>query len=145
MVAWLITMVPGVEQRVITVLNHRLSSRTVGKYMEQLYVEHRMGLSTRLEYAKSGISPCPARFTLVDGVPYADELWCGSGDRCFWARKVEYLRVTTDEHGSERLVWRERKCPDLSKFRDLLGPKAADFTGDRRETESGTAPDPAGT
>ena len=105
MVAWLITMVPGIDQRIITVLNHRLSGKTVAQIMEQLYVHQLTGNASRLRYAKTRKSDCPARMAIVDGLPYADEWWCGSGDRFFWARRVKDLQVTTDEHGNERMVW----------------------------------------
>jgi hypothetical protein len=137
MVAWLVTMVPGIEEHVVTILNYRLSSRRVAEIIEQLYVDQRMGLATRLEYAKTGKSSCPARLALVDGVPYAEELWCGSGDRFLWARKVEDLHVTTDEHGNEKLTWKERKRPGLSKIRELFGPLASELPEDTPSAEPG--------
>ena len=121
MVAWLITMVPGVQEEVITILNYRLSHRTVGAIMERLYVERREGLSGLLEYTKTGKARCPWTISVVDGVPWGEEIWCGSGDRCFWARKVDDLRVVIDPDRKERFVWTERKRPDLSKVRETLG------------------------
>ena len=121
MVAWLITMVPGVQEEVITVLNYRLSNKTVGPIMERLYIERREGLSGLLEYIKTGKARCPWKLANIDGVPYSDELWCGSGDRLFWARKVDNLKVVIDEHGHEKFVWTERKRPDLSQVREALG------------------------
>ena len=125
MVAWLITMVPGVQEEVITVLNFRLSSNSVGAVMERLYVERREGLSALLEYIKTGKARCPWKHGTVDGVPYSEELWCGSGDRIFWARKVDHLKVVTDEHGHEKFVWTERKRPDFSQIRQTLGLPAS--------------------
>ncbi len=121
MVAWLITMVPGVEEDVITVLNYRLSSSRVAAIMERLYVERREGLSSLLEYTKTGKPRCRARVSIVDGVPWSEELMCGSGDRFFWARKVDNLHVVTEVGGRERLIWTERKRPDLSGVRESLG------------------------
>lgn len=121
MVAWLITMVPGLSEEVITALNPRLSNHSVGAIMERLYVERFFGLGGLLEYAKTGKTRCPWQGATVDGVPWSEEVWCGSGDQYFWARKVEKLRVVTDKDGNERLTWSERKRPDLSAFREALG------------------------
>jgi hypothetical protein len=144
MVAWLVTMVPGIEEHVVTILNYRLSSRRVAEIIEQLYVDQRMGLANRLEYAKTGKSSCPARLALVDGVPYAEELWCGTGDRFFWARKVDDLHVTADEHGNEKLTWKEGKRPDLSKIRELFGPPASELLEVDPNAEPDAAPDRGG-
>lgn len=121
MVAWLITMVPGTTEEVITVLNYRLSSRTVGAIMERMYIERREGLSSLVEYAKTGKARCPWKPKNVDGVPWSEELWCGSGDRFFWARKVDNLKVIINNNGQDELTWTERKRPDLTAFRDALG------------------------
>ena len=121
MVAWLITMVPGKEEKIIAILNYRLSSKKVGVLMEQLYANQRQDLCVRLEYAKTGKARCPWRYSLVDGAPYAGELWCGEGDRYFWARTVDNLQVITDKYGNERLTWTERKRPDLRGVREALG------------------------
>lgn len=121
MVAWLITMVPGPTQEVITILNYRFSERTVGAIMERMYVEKFGGLSGLVEYAKTGKAKSPWKPTLVDGVPWAEEMLCGSGDRVFWARKVDNLKVITDENGREELTWDDRKRPDFTAFREALG------------------------
>lgn len=126
MVAWIITAVPGARQEIITILNYRLSGSKVGKIMEQLYVDQGMGLRARVEYAKNGNTRCPARNSLIDGVPYSEELVCGSGDRFFWARKVNDLREVTNQDGKEQLIWNERKRPDFSDLRELLGPSISD-------------------
>ena len=120
MVAWLITMVPGPTEEVITILNYRLSHCTVGAIMERLYIEKREGLSSLLEYARTGKANCRWKLATVDGVPWAEELWCGSGDRIFWARKVDNLKVIKDENGREKFVWRERKRPDLTLVHEAL-------------------------
>ena len=121
MVAWLISMVPGVTEEVITILNYRLSNRTVGVIMERLYVQRREGLRGLLEYTRTGKARSPWQNTTLDGIPWGEELICGSGDRFFWARKVENLKVHIDENGDEKFTWTERKRPDLSKFRETLG------------------------
>jgi hypothetical protein len=141
MVAWLITMVPGIEEHVVTILNYRLSSKSVGAIMEQLYVDQRMGLESRLEYAKTGKGSCPTRISLVDGIPYGEELWCGSGDRYFWARKVDNLCTTTDEQGNVKLTWTERKRPDFSEIRELLGQPALEAPAVSRAAEQNAAAD----
>ena len=87
MVAWLISMVPGVNEEVITILNYRLSNRTVGTIMERLYVERREGLSGLIEYTRTGKAKYPWKLAIVDGVPWSEELWCGSGDRFFWVSR----------------------------------------------------------
>lgn len=120
MVAWIITMVPSPDQEIITILNYRLSGSKVGKIMEQLYMDQRMGMSARVEYAKSGNTRCPVQNAIVDGIPYGEELLCGSGERYFWARKVDDLRVAVDKDGREQLKWKERKRPDLGNLRNLL-------------------------
>jgi hypothetical protein len=130
MVAWLVTLVPGIQEQVVTILNYRLSGKKVAKIVEQLYVDQRMDFADRLEYARTGKSSCPAKPASVDGVPYSEEVLCGSGDRFFWARKVDDLRVTTDEEGNERLTWNERKRPDLSEIRERFGPQASELSDD---------------
>lgn len=120
MVAWLISMVPGINEEVITILNYRLSNRTVGAIMERLYIERREGMNSLLEYTKTGKAKCPWQGTTVDGVPWGEELFCGSGDRFFWARRVDNLKVIVDENGREKFTWTERKRPDLSKVREAL-------------------------
>lgn len=114
-------MVPGPTQEVITVLNYRLSSRTVGAIMERMYVEKRQDLIDLVEYAKTGKTRCPWKLSTVDGVPWSEELWCGSGDRIFWARKVDNLQVIRDKDGMETLTWSERKRPDFTAVRKALG------------------------
>jgi hypothetical protein len=114
-------MVPGTTEEVITILNYRLSHRSVGSIMERLYVEKCEGLNSRLEYTKTRRANCPWKIATVDGVPWAEELWCGSGDRFFWARKVDNLKVIKDESGHEKFVWRERKRPDVTAVRIALG------------------------
>ena len=78
-------------------------------------------MSGLLEYIKTGKARCPWRNSVVDGVPWGEEIWCGSGDRIFLARKVDDLRVAIDPVGKERFLWTERKRPDLSRVRDALG------------------------
>lgn len=121
MIAWLITMTPGSTEEVITVLNYRLSSRTVGAIMERMYIEKREGLSSLVEYAKIGKANCPWKQSVFDSIPYDEKLWCGSGDRYFWARKVDNLEITTDKDGHEKLTWTERKRPDFTAVRKALG------------------------
>jgi hypothetical protein len=121
-VAWLITMVPCLpEEEVVTVLNPRMSSSRVGAIMERLYIERREGLNSLLEYTKTGKARCPWKFSTNDGVPWSDDIWCGSGDRYFRARKVDNLRVVVGAGGHETLVWTERKPPDLSGLKETLG------------------------
>jgi hypothetical protein len=130
MVAWIITEVPGVREEVIMILNYRRSGSKVCKILEQLYIDRWMGLNGRLDYAKTGRTPYPAHYALVDGVPYGEELWCGSGDRFLYARKVDDLRVTIDDDGNEQLVWKERKRPDFSKFQESLRSPVSDSLDD---------------
>jgi len=122
MVAWLITEAPGITEKVVAVVNYRRSSSYVGQLMEQLYVLKHHDPSSWLEYAKSGATRCAARPAVVDGIHRGEELWCGSGDRYFWARKVDNLRAETDEYGREHLLWTERTRPDLKKFVEALKP-----------------------
>jgi hypothetical protein len=121
MVAWLITEVPNPTDVVMTVLNYRLSGSTVGSIMERLYVERRLGLFALLEYAKTGKTPAPWKHGTLDGLPWSEEVWCGSGDRFYWGRKVDSLKITSDGQGPERLIWAERKRPDLSHIREAIG------------------------
>ena len=121
MVAWLITEVPNPTDVVVTILNYRLSGSTVGATMERLYVERRLGLFALLEYVKTGKTPAPWKHATLDGLPWSEEVWCGSGDRFYWGRKVENLRVTSHGQCPERLLWAERKRPDLSHIREAIG------------------------
>jgi len=112
-VAWLITMVPGRTEEVIAILNCRCSGSTVANVMEHLYIMRRCDPSVVLAHAVTGKTPYPAQYSIVDGVSWTEELMCGSGDRRFWARKVDSLRVEDDGHGREIFKWSERKRPDL--------------------------------
>ena len=120
MVAWLITEVPNPTDVVVTVLNYRLSGSTVGTIMERLYVERRLGLFAVLEYVKTGKTPAPWKHATLDGLPWSEEVWCGSGDRFYWGRKVDNLKITSDGQRSECLTWAERKRPDLSHIREAI-------------------------
>ena len=121
MVAWLITEVPNPTDVVVTVLGHGLSGSTVGSIMERLYVERKLGLGGLLEYVKTGKTPAPWKHATLDGIPWSEEVCCGSGDRFYWGRKVDDLKVESDCRGSERLIWSERKRPDLLHIRKALG------------------------
>jgi hypothetical protein len=121
MIAWLITVVPSPTEEVVTILNYRCSSRTVGQTMERLYLERFAGLAARLRYAKNGETRYPYRLTVLNKLPCSDELWCGGGDRLFRARKVDNLKVTTTSHGSESLMWMERARPDLRDIAEIIG------------------------
>jgi hypothetical protein len=121
MVAWLVTEVPNPSDVIVTVLSYRLSGSTVGSIIERLYVERRLGLHALVEYTKSGATPAPWRHAVVDGLSWSEEVWCGSGDRFYWGRKVDKLKVVSADSGVERLTWVERKRPDLSHVREAIG------------------------
>lgn len=113
-------MVPSPDEEIIAVLNYRKSSKFVAKLMEQLYAMKRYDPSAILEYTVTGKAPCLAWHPPIDGIPWGEELVCGSGDRFFWARKVENLHVEKDEYGVEHFKWRERKRPDLRDIAEIL-------------------------
>lgn len=136
MVAWLITEVPNPTDVVVTVLNYRLSGSTVGSIMERLYVERRLGLFALLEYVKTGKTPAPWKHATLDGLPWSEEVWCGSGDRFYWGRKVDNLKITSDGQCPERLIWSERKRPELSHIREAIGLPALEEASREQHTHA---------
>jgi hypothetical protein len=85
MVAWLVTIVPGIKDHVVTILIYRLSRR-----------------------------------------------------------RVDDLYVTTDEHGNQKLRWKERKRPDLTKIRELFGLPASELPEDVPNEGPDAAPERGG-
>ncbi len=89
--------------------------------MERLYVERRGGLTALLEYARTGKARCPWQFATICGIPWGEEVICGSGDKFYHGRKVDGLKIVRLPSGDERLTWQERPRPDFSELRETLG------------------------
>ena len=117
-VAWLITWQSAgdhvvVDQKVASILNPRLSGGEVRKRVEQLYADSKYSPYERLEYVKKpGENPYPAEFVSLRRVRFEGRITCGHNPYLL-ARKVNELRVVTDEEGRETLEWKERPLPEF--------------------------------
>ena len=103
------------KSKVASILNYRLSGKTVSEYMERHYVDSYYSLSERLSYAKSRKNtPYPAQFATVEVegkiVPWTGRINCGHNP-FLYGRLVQNIRVEVDSDGNERLEWDEIPPP----------------------------------
>jgi len=102
------------KDKVASILNYRLSGKTVADYMEKLYVDSEFSFNERLEYAKSKYTPYPARFDMLelDGnkAHWEGRIHCGHNP-FLYGRLVQNIHVETNADGSERLEWDEIPRP----------------------------------
>ena len=113
MKAWLVTRewagdcaAAEEKDRIVAVLNSRLSAERVREIVELLYVNATYSLSERLEYANGKqFNPYPAQFGWTTG-----EITCGHNP-WLYGRRVDGIRIEQDEDGSERLSWSEIPRP----------------------------------
>lgn len=105
--------------RIVCLLNPRLTPEKVGQTMEQLYVNERGSLQERVAYAKSAKSwPYRPRCGSAETesgktVPWAYSICCGHNP-WFHARLVKNIEVITDESDNKTLKWEEVQKPVLS-------------------------------
>lgn len=111
-----------VEDKLVSILNYRCSSRMIERIVEQVYFNNKMALFSQLAYAKSRKrSPfrfqyrtietseevreklgLPAQVPISDDMMYGDNPW-------LWARPVYNLEAYVDENGHEILRWKDRQ------------------------------------
>ena len=90
-----------VEDRVVAVLNYRLSSRNVSLFIEQLYCSYEYSHADKLSVAiRRKENPYPAEYA-PPGITCGHNPW-------LYARKVSILRIEKDVNGDESLVWDEK-------------------------------------
>jgi len=118
MKAWLVTWEwvgehVAKKNKIVSILNPKLSADTVRNYIEQLYVDIEFSLEERMAYAKSKINnPNPAEFAEFPRPPkgpggrYKEIITCGHNPHLF-ARKVLDIKITTDDNGDETPTWIE--------------------------------------
>ena len=113
MKAWLVTRewagdcaAAEEKDRIVAVLNSRLSAERVREIVELLYVNATYSLSERLEYAnRKQFNPYPAQFGWTAG-----EVTCGHNP-WLYARIVDQLQIERDEAGEEKLTWQPPSRP----------------------------------
>jgi hypothetical protein len=119
--AWLITWEwigdhAKKENKIVSILNYRVSPRNVRDYVERLYVDSEYSFTERVEYAKSRKNnPYPAEFDRINGVPWEGRIHCGHNPFLF-ARFVTNLRVELNADQREHLRWEEIPRPKLPKL-----------------------------
>lgn len=99
-------------EKVAAILDYRLSSDSIQRIVELLYVNSHYTLRERLLYAKKRPNPRLARTMGWDG-----EIECGQNPHLY-ARMVTHLHVRIRGDGTERPVWRERPRPKLYSRQD---------------------------
>ncbi len=116
MTAWLVTWEwvgehAKVKDKIVTILNYRLSGQKVLKIVELLYVNYNYILIERLAYAKNTKNnPYPAAFEIINGKIWEGRIICGDNPHLV-ARIVDNLKVVKGENGVEELAWEERAIP----------------------------------
>ena len=90
-----------VVNSVVSVLNPRYSARSVGKIVEQMYVDFTFSFQERLQYAKNKKSN-PYRAELQNG-----EIIVRGHNPWLEARIVKNVHITFDDDGSKQLQWEE--------------------------------------
>ncbi|OGJ64490.1 hypothetical protein A3C37_01770 [Candidatus Peribacteria bacterium RIFCSPHIGHO2_02_FULL_53_20] len=112
MKAWLITWEwigdhAAMPEKVVAILSPHWSDEKVREYVEVLYSNLTYSFSERMSYAKrKKDNPYPAKFDM-----YGGRIHCGHNPSLY-ARKVENLRVSSNEDGSESLSWDEIPIPE---------------------------------
>ena len=111
----------AVEESIVSILNPRLSDKTVRKHVEQLYADLSYSFSERLCLVrKRGGNRYPAERIMkpitVDksgrkGPMFTGRISCGHNPFLL-ARKVADIKVQLDEAGNERLCWTEIPIPE---------------------------------
>lgn len=121
--AWLITWggtphTIGNKERVVAILDSRISSERVRDYVELIYASAEYSLMERVLYAKKRFNPYPARYLPIEGVPWRGLIGCGSNP---WleARHVANVQVVVDSNGDERLQWDEITAEEIHKIKEL--------------------------
>lgn len=121
MKAWLVTWESAgvrtkLENPVAAVLNPRMSPERVSEIIELLYVNQNFTLGERIAYCNNKkFNPYPAYYNRINGIPWLGRIYCGHNPYLL-ARKVDKLKVTTDEKGNETLSWKEFPKPDPKVF-----------------------------
>ncbi len=99
------------SERFVAVLGCRLGGERVREYVELLYASLLYKPSEMIAFAgNKKKNPYPATFGVNNGVPWAGQIICGHNPYLF-ARKVDNLRIETDDSGFEQPVWDERPIP----------------------------------
>ena len=77
--AWLITKEGGKDcGKVVAILNYRKTGEYVRDFIENLYIAENYSLHEKLTYARNRKNnPYPAKFALIDGVPWQGRIKCG--------------------------------------------------------------------
>ena len=114
--AWVVTWEgPGkhakASEQFVAVLGYRLTGERVREYVELLHATLLYKPSEMIAYTRNKKdNPYPATFGFINGVPWTGQIICGHNPYLF-ARKVDNLRIETDDSGCEKPVWDERPIP----------------------------------
>jgi hypothetical protein len=115
--AWLVTWervgtVIKTKKRIAAILDSRLSSDTVRKKIESMYLNRSPFISDRISYLRhKANNPYPAEYDSVDGINILSRIHCGASPWLF-ARLVDDLSVRVDKNHREFITWTERPRPN---------------------------------
>ena len=101
------------DEKVAEVLNSRLSSEQVCRFVEFIYTSAYNSLSERLSYAtRKAQNPCAASFGTLGSVKWEGQITCGHNPHLF-ARLVDNFTVRQNGDGKEEAEWNERPRPNV--------------------------------
>ena len=109
----------GDRNRVVAILDSRLSGKRVRDYVEFFYVASEYAPNEKVLWAKGKFNPYPAEFLKVEGVPWHGCVNCGSNP---WleARQVSNIRITIGKHGEEQLLWDETQSEQIKQVKEAI-------------------------
>ena len=102
------------DNKIVAVLNWRLSPEKISEMIEMIYANEYYSLEERVAFAKNKkMNPYKTTYDDINGIPWKGRLFCGHNPFLV-ARLVDNLYVKKDSSGNEVLDWEKRKKPDLS-------------------------------
>ena len=136
MSAWLITWEehpPGkrlaARERVVVILDPRMSSESVKTILEALHNSTEYTLSEQAGFAnRRKFDPYPAEYTPFDGTVFQGRMTCGHNPYLY-ARLVDKLRIVGSP-GEEEVTWTDRPLPETLKQRLERRAKASQSRGE---------------
>ena len=101
------------DNKIVAVLNWRLSPDKISEMIEMIYANEYYSLEERVAFAKNKkMNPYKTTYDTFNGIPWHGRLFCGHNP-CLVARLVDNLYVKKDSSGNEVLDWEDRKKPEF--------------------------------
>jgi len=116
--AWLITWEwigdhARMKDKVVAILNRRLSDETVRRFIEQLYILTTSNLTEKVSYARNRKNnPYQAEFNVINGIKYGGQIMCGHNPHLY-GRIAKDISIEIDKNGKEILMWKENDLPSM--------------------------------